>query len=490
MKVGLAPVQVEKLAVDLLVLPTTADWKTAVVAELDRRVHGALIPEARQQGFKGHEGDTALFQTHGRLPYRYIMLVGLGTEARVATWYRVAQAAATRAQELQVGQVGFALPAGLHNPVTVHAIAEGILLARYRFEEFKTSGISTAGLLQRVLFVGEPNAELQAALERAEHMATATCYARDLVNRPAATVTPAYLASEARRLARTHNLSVRVFDPVALRKARMGCILGVSQGSEQPPRFIELVYRPPRPKKVVALIGKGITFDSGGLNLKTGDSITHMKRDMAGAAVVLGVMSAVRHLGVTVEVRGYIAAAENMPGGRALRPGDVLRARNGKTIEVLNTDAEGRLVLADALAFAVDGRPDVLIDFATLTGAVRTALGTRYAAILGNERQLVADLIAAGHACGENLWELPLAEEYRDDLNSTVADLKNIGEGGAGTIIGALFLREFTANVPWAHIDFSSTASTETSFACHPRGATGFGVRTALRYLLALSNRN
>ncbi|GIW43592.1 MAG: putative cytosol aminopeptidase [Candidatus Binatia bacterium] len=486
MRVTTTQVNVEKLAVDLLVVPTTADWKAGTVAELDKHLHGALVPEVRQQGFKGQDNEQAIFQTHGHLPYRHILLVGLGTGDSPSVWYRVAQVAASRAQELQATHVGFVpLPAYADAP-TLERVAEGWILSLYRFDELKsTNGQAAKTTHPRLVVVAKGTAELKAALRRAEHLALAACYARDLVNRPAAIVTPAYLAQEAKRIAREHDLSGRVFDVTALRRARMQCILGVAQGSEQPPRFIELVYRPAKAKRVIALAGKGITFDSGGLNLKTGDGMTTMKRDMAGAAVVLAVMSAVRSLDVNVEVRGYVAAAENMPSGRALRPGDVLTARNGKTIEVLNTDAEGRLVLADALSYAAEGKPDVLIDFATLTGAVRTALGTRYAAIMGTNRQLVADLIAAGQASGENLWELPLVEEYRSELQSSVADLKNIGEGGAGTIIGGLFLREFTGNIPWAHIDFSSTASTDKPFACHPRGATGFGVRTVLRYLLA-----
>ncbi|GBD27560.1 Cytosol aminopeptidase [bacterium HR30] len=488
MKVTTSAVSVDKLAVDLLVIPTMADWKTGVVAELDKHLHGALVPEVRQQGFKGQENEQALFQTHGRLPYRHILLVGLGKGDAVNTWYRVAQAAASRAQELQATQVGYVPLPAYAEATILERVVEGWLLSLYRFDELKAGNGQTKATVPRLVLLAKASAEVRSALDRAQHLAQATCYARDLVNRPAAVVTPAYLANEAKRIARDQDLSGRVFDVGALRRARMQCILGVAQGSEQPPRFIELVYRPPRAKQIVAIAGKGITFDSGGLNLKTAEGMASMKRDMAGAATVLAVMSAVRHLGINVEVRGYVAAAENMPSGRALRPGDVLTARNGKTIEVLNTDAEGRLVLADALSYAVERKPDFLIDLATLTGAVRTALGNRYAAIMGTDSQLVSQLIAAAKASGENLWELPLVEDYRSELQSTVADLRNVGEGGAGTIIGGLFLREFTGNVPWAHIDFSSTASTDKPFPCHPRGATGFGVRTLLRYLLALGS--
>ena len=238
--------------------------------------------------------------------------------------------------------------------------------------------------------------------------------------------------------------------------------------------------------KRIAIVGKGITFDSGGLSLKHAESMQGQKRDMAGGAAVLGVMSVITRLAPSVEVRAYVASAENMPDGRAIKPGDVLRAYNGKTIEVLNTDAEGRLVLADALAYAAEAKPDVIIDLATLTAAVGAALGRRYAGIMSTDADLARAVIAAGRRAGENVWELPLVEEYRADIDSRIADLKNTGEGYAGTIIGGLFLREFVAGLPWAHIDFSSTVVTDKPFPAHPAGATGFGVRTLLRYITDL----
>jgi leucyl aminopeptidase len=313
--------------------------------------------------------------------------------------------------------------------------------------------------------------------------AGATCYARDLINTPAADMAPAALAREARRL-RQLGLTLKVYDRPAITALGMGGILGVARGSAEPPRLIEVIYRPQaRPRAKIALVGKGVTFDSGGLSLKTPDAMRIQKRDMAGGAVVLATMSALPALRPPVEVRGYVPAAENMPGGRAIKPGDVVRAFNGKTIEVLNTDAEGRLLLADALAYAASKKPDLIIDFATLTAAVSNALGSRYAAIMGTDRTLVAECIAAGAEVDERLWELPLVSEYRRDIDSSVADVKNTGEGQAGTIIGGLFLREFVGDIPWAHVDFASTAFT-TGFPCHPQGATGFGVRTLLQYIL------
>ena len=484
MRITLSAQAPHTVAADALVLPTTQDWKSGEVAQLDRRLRGALITEATQQGFKGAEGEAAVFQTHGVLPSRYVLLVGVGKGAGPHPWYKLAHVLVSRAADLRATSAALAVPAAFRSNGTLETVTEGLHLSSYRFDRLKSATDKQRPRLESVSVVAPISAAAHAALERGHRIAAATCYARDIINLPAAIVTPTYLANEAKRIAREHRLRAHILEPPAIKRAGMGALLGVAQGSSQPPRFIELIYQPRgKVQRRVALCGKGITFDSGGLSLKTADGMQSQKRDMAGGAVVLAVMSAVRDLGIAVEVRGYVPVTENMPGGRAIKPGDVVRACNGKTIEVLNTDAEGRLVLADALSHAAAAKPDVLIDLATLTAAVRTALGSRYAAIMGTDATLVQALIAAGRDCGEQLWELPLVEEYRSDINSAVADIKNVGEGQAGTIIGGLFLREFVDKVPWAHIDFSSTVVTEKSLPCHPRGATGFGVRTLLRYL-------
>jgi leucyl aminopeptidase len=474
-------------SVDLLVVATGRDWKAAAeVGRLDRRVRGKLIAEMRRQGFRGAEGEVAVFQAHGTLAARHVLLCGVDPAMGVESWYKLADAVIAQARELKAESAGIALPAQAGSAEAAADLAEGLALGSYRFETLK-SVRDRKPQLRRVQLFGPLEAGTRAALVRARILARATCYARDLINLPAGTVTPSYLGREARRIARAQRLRARIFTPRAIKRAGMGALLGVAQGSAQPPCFIELVYRPrAKARHRVALAGKGITFDSGGLSIKSAESMQGQKRDMAGGAAVLAVMSAVRDLGIAAEVRAYVPATENMPSGQAMKPGDVVRAYNGKTIEVLNTDAEGRLVLADALSYAAAAKPDVLIDLATLTAAVRTALGPRCAGIMGTDAELVRALIAAGRDCGEPLWELPLMAAYRSDLDSTVADIKNIGDGGAGTIVAGLFLREFTGGVPWAHIDFSSTAVTDKPFAAHPRGATGFGVRTLLRYLGAL----
>ena len=487
MQVSLSAAAPAHVSTDILVLPTRTEWTAGEVQRLDAGVRGALSSEARRQRFQGGEGNLAVFQTHGALPCRYVLLAGVGDASEPRAWYALAQATIAQAQALSATRAAIALAGAAASTAVLETIAEGLRLSSYRFERLKNASVKPRPALRHVtLLVSQPTAALRGALGDAEVMAAATCYARDLINLPAAIVTPAYLADEARRIAHAHGLRARLLDVAGIKRLRLGALLGVAQGSAQPPRFIELVYRPRRARTCVALVGKGITFDSGGLSIKTADAMQTQKRDMAGGAVVLAVMGALRDLRLPVEVRGYVPATENMPGGRAIKPGDVVRAYNGKTIEVLNTDAEGRLVLADALSYAAAAVPNVLIDLATLTAAVRTALGHRYAAIMGTDAALVQSLIAGARACGEHLWELPLVAEYRPEIDSAVADLKNVGEGSAGTIIGGLFLREFAGRVPWAHIDFSSTVMTDKPFAGHPRGASGFGVRTLLRYLRAL----
>jgi leucyl aminopeptidase len=493
MEVTIKPTLVLDSTADVVLVAASPRWRSDTIAALDQRLDGGFSAEIKQQGFTGAAGEAVLFQTHGRLPARSVWAVGIGDGMGPMPWYKLAEATVRRAADLKALSAAVVLPQEHVSADVLEIVVEGLHLAAYTFDRLKSQHRKRPPALQRVaILVRGGDARWRSALACGGAMARAACSARDLINLPAAVVTPTYLATEARRLARHQRLQLRVLDRPALKRIGMGALLGVAQGSAQPPRFIELIYRPSgtarrTPRRRVALAGKGITFDSGGLSLKPADAMQTQKRDMAGAAAVLGVMSVIRDLALPVEVRAYVPSTENMPGAAAIKPGDVLRAYNGTSIEVLNTDAEGRLVLADALSYAAAAKPDVLIDLATLTAAVRTALGTRYAAIMGTDQGLVRALIAAAQACGENLWELPLVAEYRSDLDSSVADIKNIGEGGAaGTIIGALFLREFVGDLPWAHIDFSSTAMTDKPLPCHPRGATGFGVRTLLRYLRGL----
>jgi len=307
---------------------------------------------------------------------------------------------------------------------------------------------------------------------------------------PSAMKSPEWLAAEAVRVAAVSGLSVRVADPAELASEGFGGLLGVGSGSVRPPRLIELSYEPPDWDRHVVLAGKGITFDSGGLSLKPTENMKLMKTDMAGGAAVIATMSALGRLGARARVTGLVAAAENMPSGSALRPGDVITHYGGTTTEVLNTDAEGRLVLADALAYAVARlQPDVILDIATLTGSARVALGTTLGALYATDDGLASDLVAASAAAGEPLWRMPLVEDYRDALDSPIAELANVphttARPRAGSIDAALFLREFTGGLPWAHLDIAGAARSTADDGEQSKGATGFGTRALLHWLTA-----
>jgi leucyl aminopeptidase len=362
------------------------------------------------------------------------------------------------------------------------AVAEGARLGAYAFKEWRSEPPDE--VLELVAIAARGGAKVVAAIEQGVAVAEAQCLARDLVNTPGGALTPEVLAEVAVEIAEREGLEVTVLGYDEIVAAGMGGLLGVNRGSEQEPRFVELRYEPEKPRGTLALVGKGITFDSGGLSLKTGEGMMTMKMDMGGAAAVLGAFSALRAVVPRCRVLGYLPITDNMTGGDATRPGDVLTMRNGTTVEVLNTDAEGRLILADALCLASEAEPDAIVDLATLTGAARVALGPLYACVLGSDQTLVDRLLAASRVTGEGLWQLPLAREYRDDLKSSIADLKNVG-GDAGTIIGALFLSEFVDGVPWAHLDIAGPAFADKDLPLAPRGATGYGVRLLVEYLRA-----
>jgi leucyl aminopeptidase len=314
-------------------------------------------------------------------------------------------------------------------------------------------------------------------------VAEGVALARDLVNTPGGELTPAVLASVAKEIAEAENLKLTIMKEKDIARAGLGGLLGVNRGSTHPPRLIELSYEPTKARGSIAFVGKGITFDSGGLSLKTADGMMTMKDDMGGAAAILGAFSVISSVAPPCKVRGYIPATDNMPGGDATRPGDVLKIRNGKTVEVLNTDAEGRLVLADALSLASEAQPDAIVDLATLTGAVEVALGSRIAGLMGNDADWVGQVRAAAADAGERVWELPLPADYHKALESEVADLRNVAKNrGAGSIIAGLFLQEFVgAGIPWAHLDIAGTAwLADGPDGELTTGGTGWGVRTIL----------
>ncbi|MGN6694195.1 MAG: leucyl aminopeptidase, partial [Aquihabitans sp.] len=344
-------------------------------------------------------------------------------------------------------------------------------------------------VLGSISVVAKGCARSAAAVERGVAVASAMVLVRDLVNTPGGDLTPKAFAAEATKVAGAAGLEIEVLDKAAIRKAKLGGLLGVNRGSAQEPRFVKITHRPEgRAKGKVALVGKGVTFDAGGLSIKTASGMEWMKTDMAGAATVLGAMSLVPTVAPKVEVTAYLPLTDNMLGPDATRVGDVLTARNGKTIEVLNTDAEGRLILADALSLAVEDEPDAIIDLATLTGAVIVALGERTAGAMTNHDGLRERVLDAADAAGEAMWPLPLPDHLRKGLDSEVADLRNIGAGPyGGALTAGLFLREFVGDVPWVHLDIAGPADTTSAWDENARGGTGFGVRTLVNLLAGWS---
>ena len=429
-----------------------------------------LVSHLDDAEFTGKSGQIVVVPGSGAVPYRKIALVGLGGAPDVE---QVRRAAGTAARSLAKSVV---LATTLHSGVVggAEAIGLGFTLGAYTFtrhkSEKKPSSITTVVMLD-----GTPD-EGAGALTGAT-IGDAVNVARDLVNEPAMGKSPITLADRASAIAAASGLGIRVFDEHEIESERLGGLRGVSLGATNPARLVELRYEPENPRGFLAIVGKGIVFDSGGLSLKTAESMETMKTDMSGAAAVFASMQAIAALRLPVRVVGIAPLTENMPGGSALRPGDVLEIRNGKTIEVLNTDAEGRLVLADGLSLAAEHRPDLIVDVATLTGAIQIALGDKIAGLFGTESAVTAVSEAAA-AAGERVWRMPLPEDYRKNIDSDVADMKNTGSRYGGAINAALLLKEFVGDIPWAHLDIAGPARAADAEHYVPKGGTGFGVRT------------
>lgn len=441
-----------------------------------------LLRQAREESFRSESGEFhAVSRTENGKKRRFI-LSGLGKKKGFTPdKLRRACGQLVRYATKRFSALAVAVPAP-----SAFAAGEGLLLGSYRFDEYRQAEKSS---LAKVFFLSAPadRSRVAAALTLARHYAETATLVRTLVNRAPSDKTPQSLADLARSMAKGP-VSTSVISRAQAADLGMGSFLGVARGSSVEPAFVHITYKPKGAKKRIALVGKGITFDSGGLSLKPPASMETMKCDMAGAATVLALMKALPDLKIKAEVHGICPITYNMPGPDALKPGDVVRAMNGKTIEVLNTDAEGRLVLADALVYAARLKPDAIIDLATLTGAVVTALGSQISAIMGNDRPLIARLARAAAAAEEHVSELPLFKEYRENIKSPIADIQNIGKkrGDAGSIIGGLFLEEFVDSIPWVHYDIAGTAWSESDGALCPRGGTGVMVRTLLHYLREL----
>ena len=451
------------------------------------KVDGVRRAVLDRAGFSGGVGQTLVLDDGDAAR----IVVGLGPSAKVGTTaLRKAGAAFTKALRGH-RRAAFVLPDDLGDlspAEAAGAVAEGVVLGGYRFDAYR-SAPSTKGAPTVTVVVDDPRAT-RPALDRALAAADAVTFARNLVNEPGGALTPAVFAEVVTERASAAGLTVEVMDEAAIAAAGLGGIVAVNKGSVHPPRLVHLTYEPSEPlldddgaPVTVALVGKGITFDSGGLSLKPAEAMMDMKCDMAGAAAVSAAMCALTALDVPVRVESWTPLTDNMTGGDATRPGDVFTTRNGRTIEVLNTDAEGRLVLADALCLATESPKAAVVDLATLTGACLVALGDKIAGIMGNDDVLLGDVEEAAEVAGERVWQLPLPADYKAQLDSNVADMKNIGTRFGGTLTAGLFLQEFVGDTPWVHMDIAGPAFGAAEDGEHPKGATGFGVRTLLALL-------
>ena len=467
-----------------------------------RRIAGALPPSVEAGAFKAKRGQTLLLHPGGTARYQ-MLLIGGGTVATFSleSARRVSAAAVKAAAGQHARTVAMIAPdlpalsdsayarAGGSPYDLAMALAEGGALAAYRFDKYRTRTAGEFPGVSSFSLIVPSRKYLRAASDGVRDAAIvcgATWFARDLANAPGNEIYPATLAQRARLAGRRHGFAVTVFDEKKIARLKMGGLLGVAKGSRNAPRFIITEHAPRgirSRKPTVVLVGKGITFDSGGISIKPSANMAEMKMDMSGAAAVLGIMQAAARLRVPVHLIGLIPAAENLPGGNALKPGDILRHYNGRTSEVDNTDAEGRLILADALAYASRYKPDLVIDLATLTGAVVVALGHLATGMMGTSATAMQQLSKAGERTYERVWELPLFEEYEKLIKSDIADVKNVGGRWAGTITGALFLKQFIDSYPWVHLDIAGTAILEEPGEYSPRGASGVGVRLLVDFL-------
>ncbi len=487
-KFQFATTSAAEVSAGLLILPVFEGPDAGPgVDEAGKALGADLVATLKENNFKGKTGETFTIPAFGRLGAKTVLLVGLGkrSEVRPDSLRRAAGKAARTASRFDSVATTLA-KAARPSSEAVQAVVEGLLLGSYRFDRFKSASMNgdapDRSVLETVTLLG---VDERAAARRAEVTSESVAWARDLVNTPAGAATPEFLADQARKMAKETGLEVKIWSKADLEKGGFGGVLGVGQGSVNPPRFIELSYDGGRKADPpIAITGKGVTFDSGGLSIKDAKGMEWMKADMGGAAAMLAAMRAIAILKPKVNVIAAIPSSENLPSGTALRPGDVLVHRGGTTSEVLNTDAEGRLILADALAYLAEKNPRVIIDAATLTGACMIALGEEIWGVMGNDRRLIRDVLAAGEAVGEQGWELPLWRRYRSKIDSPVADVKNIGDRYGGAITAALFLAEFVGDTPWCHLDVAGTAFWEKAGDYWPKGATGSPARTIIRYVL------
>jgi len=464
---------------------------SGVLKSLDAATGGMIAEAIESEEFNGKQGDTAYFHVSSNaLKARRILLIGCGDRNS----YKAAQigqmgGTATRFLRAKNVKTIAIMPRADGDAERVAQIAAaGAVMGLFEPDKYRTKEKEKREIKSATIIIeGADKKALQRGADRGRIIGESTNFTRDLANEPGRYLTPTILADRARQMAKEVGLSYDALDQKRMEKLGMGSLLGVSRGSDEPPRLIVMKYEPARGRarkgELLALVGKGITFDSGGISLKPGENMELMKYDMTGAATVIGTMRAIAQLRPSVPVLGVAPCCENLPSGKATKPGDVLEAMSGKTIEVINTDAEGRLVLADAIAYAKKLGATRIIDMATLTGAVSIALGDVNTAILGTDQGLIDGVISAGKEVGEKFWQLPLDEEYTKQIKSDIADIRNVGGKKAGTITAAAFLKEFAEDTPWAHLDIAGTAWGDPATPYRSKGPTGIAVRTLIEFI-------
>lgn len=505
MKIKAKPTNWNKIESGLLaVFLSEENWEKEVTT-YKSALDTDIVKLLKGEKFSAKFGVTEMLPTFGKIPSSYIMFLGLGKakEFDMNKLRQLAAKVAKIAKNKHKEKVAVDLNHDLFKASyagTAQSVTEGLILGAYDFSKYKSKkadeeGPPAGGETEALLLI--PAGRLQYGangVNSGQIGAQATAFARDLVNESPTITTPAYLAQVAKNLAKKDNVKVEIIEEKEARKMGMNSYLSVSRGSSEPPKFIRLTYNGgglpagSQARKKIAIIGKSITFDTGGLSLKDSKNMETMKIDMAGGAAVLGLFSVLSQLKPKATIYGILPATENMPGSRAIKPGDVVTAMNGKSIEILNTDAEGRMTLADALVYAEKLKPDYIIDFATLTGACVVALGENIAGLWGSDTDLLNKFKQAAKGAGEKVWELPLEEDYRDEMKGNVSDLRNIGKTRyGGAITAALFLQEFVEKTPWIHLDIAGPAWEEKGSDLIPRGGSGFGVRTLIEIIKLLS---
>jgi len=466
--------------------------------DLDALTGGVVKSVIDSEELKGKEEETVYLHLVGNreIKAQRILLVGVG-EREDYTAAQASEMAGTAVRALRGKSVkSIAVVPRLNGKVDEAgaAVVEGSFLALFELDKYRTADKEEREIERLVVVIdGADDGALKLGVERGRIIGESVNFTRDLANEPGAYMTPTIMAERAREVATEFNLSIDVLDEARMEQEGMGSLLSVTRGSEEPAKLIVLKYTPPGADEakngLLAFVGKGVTFDSGGISLKPGESMELMKYDMTGGATVIGAMRAIGQLKPSIPVLGVIPCTENLPSGKATKPGDVVRAMTGKTIEVINTDAEGRLILADAIAYAKNLGATKIIDMATLTGAVSVALGDVNTAVLGTDQELIDELIAAGKEVGEKFWQLPLDKEYSKQIKSDIADIKNVGGRRAGTITAAAFLKEFADGVSWAHLDIAGTAWGDEAKPYRSKGPTGVAVRTLIRIVIRAARK-